>query len=67
MQRASVSVKEDAMKKPVATFAALAAMPLMAGVSMTELGDNVRVFSPKDDPAEIARVCEDVFKRQKGG
>ena len=31
---------------------------------MTELGDNVRVFSPKDDPAEIARVCEDVFKRQ---
>ena len=29
-----------------------------------DLGENVRVFSPNDDPADIARVCEDIFKKQ---
>ena len=48
------------------SFAALAAMPLIAGANMpkTDLGENVRIFSPKDDPAEISRVCEDIFKKQ---
>ena len=52
------------MKKATMSFAALAAMPAIAGITMPDLGSNVRVFSSKDDPAEIARVCEDTFKKQ---
>ena len=54
------------MKKVTMSFAALAAMPLIAGVTMPkpDLGENVRVFSPEDGLENIHRVTEDVFKRQ---
>ena len=54
------------MKEIVISFAALAAMPLIAGVTMPklDLGENVRVFSPEDGLENIHRATEAVFQRQ---
>ena len=54
------------MKNATISFAALAAMPLIAGVNMPkpDLGPNVRIFSPDDDMKEVAKTVDDVFKRQ---
>ena len=54
------------MKEVVISFAALAAMPLIAGVTMPkpDLGENVRVFSPEDGLENIHRATEAVFQRQ---
>jgi hypothetical protein len=37
---------------------------LAAAAFQSVLGPNVRIFSPSDDPAEVQRAVEDVFKRQ---
>lgn len=41
-----------------------AAVLLAAAAFQSVLGPNVRIFSPSDDPAEVQRAVEDVFKRQ---
>jgi len=54
------------MKTVGLSVAALAAMPLVAGVATPrpDLGENVRVFSPEDGLEGIHRATEEVFARQ---
>ena len=51
------------MKTHILAAAAIAALSASAGFR-DALGPNVRVFSPSDDPAEVRRVAEELFKKQ---